>query len=70
MSRYINRDCFARTTLMRDTERANGSTCSWCGNVRKGNRLYRYRVENDGGRDHSDNRLFCSLDCRNTFYGG
>jgi len=65
---YINRDPFAREELHRKSVQVSHQTCAWCGNVRRGSRLFRYRVESDGGRKSEDSKLFCSLDCRRSFY--
>lgn len=47
MNVLISRDPFARQELHRETIDAMGDTCSWCGNVRKGNKLYVYYTERE-----------------------
>lgn len=65
------RDPFSRTEL--HSERIyTPASCAWCGNARNtrdGARyLYRFRIETDAGRIIEDNHLFCSRECRQTFY--
>lgn len=71
----ISRDPFAREELHRETVRPKmleayyGTYgCAWCGGTNAAGTLYRYRVETDGGREHVDDRTFCSVACRRTFY--
>jgi hypothetical protein len=64
---YVSRDPFARTELHRERENT-GETCAWCGQVKRGKYLYRYRVETDGGRKFEDTKLFCSVQCRRDYF--
>lgn len=70
MSRLISRDPFARTELHRETIDAVGltSTCSWCGNCRKGNKLFVYFTESDSGKRHNHNGQFCSKGCHDDYH--
>jgi hypothetical protein len=69
MTRLISRDPFARSELHRETIDAMGSTCSWCGQVRVGDKLYVYWTESDsrGGR-RTHNGQFCSIGCHNSYH--
>ncbi len=58
---YRNRDPFARRTLIGREVPANGQTCAWCGNVRKGGKLIQFRMEPDSGRPYDFPQLFCSV---------
>jgi hypothetical protein len=65
---YISRDPFARSELHRELVGAGNSTCDWCGSVRKGNKLYKYRTEPDAGRANEHKGLFCSKSCHDTYH--
>lgn len=67
---YVSRDPFARVELHRETVSTTAAVtgCAWCGFARKGGKLYRYRVESDGGRVSEDSHLFCSKSCRTDYY--
>ena len=67
---YISRDPFARQELHRETVEPGYVVkgCAWCGGLNAHGKLYRYRIETDGGRSHSDDRVFCSVGCRHIFY--
>lgn len=67
MTAQINRDPFARETLFRETKTVHSATCAWCGNVRKGNKLFHYWTETDGGRKYPDSEMYCSLNCRRAY---
>lgn len=64
----INRDPFAREELHRETVDSMGVTCSWCGSVRKDNKLYVYYTETDGGRRHTHNGSFCCKSCHDAYH--
>lgn len=65
----IKRDPFARTELHRATvSPREGETCQWCGHLNGHGKLFRYRIESDGGRTSLDANLFCSLSCRNAYF--
>ena len=65
---YISRDPFARSELHRETVDAGNATCDWCGSVRKGNKLYEYRTESDGGRTFPHEGLFCCKSCHDDYH--
>jgi len=67
---YINRDPFARQEMHRETVpgRANWANCAWCGGLNAHGKLYRYRIETDGGRVWPDDKVFCSIGCRRIYY--
>lgn len=58
----ISRDPFARLTLVRECE-DGPEGCAWCGQTRKGKRLFRYGWEQDSGQIHWHRRRFCSVGC-------
>jgi len=76
---YVKRDPFAREEIHKTRER--DGQCAWCGQVdpqsspesraRRSNpplhRIYRFRVETDGGRTSEDRTTFCTLSCRKAF---
>lgn len=68
----LNHDPFARTSTIRASV-ATHRACDWCGQRRKSGRLFCYRVRGDGALRpqipmRSSDKLFCSLDCAQTFY--
>lgn len=71
MSKYINRNPFARETVMSDRV-YGGDTCKWCGSfgqTKTGRKyVFRYSIHSDGGKVSKDRYLFCSWDCRNTYH--
>lgn len=71
--RYLRRDPSAREELYRVLV-YTAKVCAWCGQYRqtpKGRRyLYLYGVEMDSGRRYDDGKAFCSLGCRQAYYGG
>jgi hypothetical protein len=71
MSKQVRRDPFARETVMSDRV-YGGATCQWCGGFGRTKTqrkyLHRYSLHSDGGRVSADKYLFCSWDCRNTYY--
>ena len=69
MSRLISRDPFARQELHRETIDAQGQTCSWCGNVAKGKKLFVYYTERDSIRPNrrTHNGAFCCKSCFNDY---
>jgi hypothetical protein len=63
----IARDPFARHDVIRRKESArHGRT--WCGQKRKGCTLFRYGVWSDGGRQHWQDELFCSVRCMRSWH--
>lgn len=70
----VTRDPFAREEIHK--ERVKEGECAWCGACDPGgndngaavHKLYRFRVETDGGRTRVDGRVFCSKSCRESFY--
>ena len=70
---YVSRDPYAREELHR--QREAGAECAWCDAVDRDSpngrraKVYRYRVETEGGRTFEDRKTFCSLSCRKA-YGG
>lgn len=66
----INHDPFGRFSTMRTSERAEGHTCDWCGNVRRGGFLFRYGTwPDDRAYIGWDSHLFCSVGCYRTYHG-
>ena len=65
---YNSRDPFARSELHRETVDARNASCSWCGQVRKGGKLYSYRTETDRGSKFVHPGLFCCKGCHDTYY--
>lgn len=72
----VSRDPFARQELHKTREK-NGE-CAWCGQLdpahprafegkRPLRRIYRYRVESDGGRTFEDRHTFCTKACREAY---
>lgn len=68
----FGRDPFARTERTRQTVFQEGASCAWCGakpDTHTGRRyLYRYGTETDAGRRYMDDRLFCCVSCRDSYY--
>lgn len=69
MSRLISRDPFARTELHRESIKAYGQECSWCGSSRSDGTLYVYYTERDGIRANrrTHNGQFCSKPCHDSY---
>lgn len=76
--RYLSRDPFARTTLLRAVVRplVFGQDCRWCGGVRRTSRagepfLFRYGTEPDAIRSRVDWHTgeFCSKACHDAYHG-
>ncbi len=64
----ISRDPFARESLQRSIE--HEGSCAWCGSTRRNGSVFRYGVNrDDNGRTSWDAKVFCSLSCRNAYYG-
>ena len=70
MSKVISRDPFARVELIREIVHLGeltGPTCEWCGCAGKFNKsgrtLFRYSYEDDSGRRHFNEKLFCCVSC-------
>ncbi len=70
MSRLINRDPFARQELHREVIDSYGSDCSWCGQTRKGGKLYVYYTERDGLQNNrrTHNGAFCCKGCHDAYH--
>jgi hypothetical protein len=68
----VRRDPFARMTMYRKVVFAFLKSCAWCGRFRKTPRLFCYGWEQDGINTQIewDKHLFCSIECRDTFYRG
>lgn len=65
----IRRDPFARTELHREiVSCCTGGSCSWCGQVRKGKKLFVYSTHHDGGRVEHHRGLFCSKSCHDSYH--
>jgi hypothetical protein len=62
----VRRDPFARQELHKAPV---WGTCAFCGGSNRYGKVWRYRVENDGGRTNEDQRVFCCVGCREAFYG-
>lgn len=71
MSRLIYRDSFARQEMHREVIPAIGRTCTWCGQVRKGDKLYIYWTELDAVQSNrrNHNGQFCSIGCYDDYHG-
>ena len=63
----INRDPFARSTLMREVINTRIFTCRWCGSNHHG-RLFAYVVQSDDGRKWPLRGLFCSVGCMRIYH--
>ena len=63
----IARDSFARHDMIRRKESAMQG-CAWCGQKRRSSTLFRYGVWNDGGRQHWQDELFCSVGCMRSYH--
>lgn len=76
---YVSRDPFAREELHKSREK--DAMCVWCGRRdlpedhaapalchHTHGKVYRFRIEMDGGRFHEDSRTFCSCSCRRSYY--
>ena len=65
----IRRNPFARAEIHRDVVKTTGKvTCRWCGQKRKSNNLFAYRVETDGGKSHTCHGLFCRNSCFDAYH--
>ena len=73
----IERDPFARQELHAERIKSPATDCALCGSCRQSWRngkpgkwwLYQFRTEHDGGRVDQEQKLFCSLACREAYYG-
>ena len=67
----VSRDPFAREDIVRETVETSGS-CKWCGNTRRGGKLFHYGVQPDSinGRVNWIDGLFCGISCMRTYHGG
>jgi hypothetical protein len=64
MATQVNRDPFARMSLMREKYEGNQS-CAWCGQKAK----FTYHWKDDSNRpNYSSSRPFCSVSCYRTYY--
>jgi hypothetical protein len=63
----VARDPFARHDVIRRTETARNG-CASCGQRRRGDRLFRYGIWSDGGRQHWQDELFCSAGCMRSYH--
>ena len=66
---FIFRDPFAREELHRDQVRATPKGCWFCGMLNYLGKLYRYRVETDGGRVNPIKGEFCCKGCMKAYHG-
>ena len=65
----VSRDPFARQELHRATVTPyHKSGCDWCGQTRKGGKLFRYSYESDGGRKFATKGEFCSVSCFRSYH--
>ena len=64
----IARDSFARHDVIRRQEPAVTGGCAWCGGHNRNGTLFRYGVWNDGGRQHWQDELFCSVRCMRSYH--
>lgn len=71
-TRELQRDPFARETLVRRVVTVIDEECSECGQTTayygRDDKLFRYGVSSDGGTEHWDPILFCSRRCRRHYY--
>ena len=65
----ISRDPFAREELVRQTV-ASQSGCDWCGQHRKGGKLFQYGTDRDDRpyRPNWHKGLFCSKPCHDDYH--
>ena len=71
--KQVSRDPFVRHDVIRRNVQVYGShTCANCGQVRgrRNKYLYQYGIWHDGGRMGWADKLFCSIDCKRSYYGG
>jgi hypothetical protein len=66
----INRDPFARASLVRRQTSRLISGCDWCGNWNGYGKLFEYGTEPDSLRNDIfwHKGLFCSLQCHDTYH--
>ena len=67
MSRIVERNPFARVTLLARRVQNPDTTCYWCGNVRTTRSskpwLYQFFIEPDAGASYDIEHLYCSREC-------
>ncbi len=63
----VNRDPFARVSLVRETVKTADS-CDWCGSTRKSGKLFAYGTDTDGGRLFKHPGKFCSKSCHDAYH--
>jgi len=66
---YVSRDPFAREELHREKVKTSKG-CDWCGQTRKGGKLFAYHIEPDGilCRKNPIKGLFCSVGCMRAYH--
>ena len=66
----VSRDPFAREDIVRETVETS-NTCDWCGNMRRGGKLFRYGIQPDSinGRVNWIDGLFCNIGCMRSYHG-
>jgi hypothetical protein len=64
----IARDPFARYDLIRRQEPPVTGGCAWCGGHNWTGKLFRYGTWSDGGRQHWQDKLFCSVGCMRSYH--
>ena len=72
--KLVSRDPYCREELCRESVPVfHGIDCAWCGSVRTSAAgklsLYRYWIEQDGGRVVGIPKLFCSVGCMRAYHG-
>lgn len=69
MPRQLERDPFARATLLMDTRKNRlGADCRWCGTVPKFMKWFWWERDDRPG-DHSEGHGFCSIACWTAYHG-
>lgn len=68
--REIFHDAFARFAQVRVTKKVKNADCAFCGNTNRKGNLYLYGIEYDDKPSviHWDNKSFCSIECRRSYY--
>jgi hypothetical protein len=61
----VSRDPFAREEIHKKPVRG---TCAECGGQNRHGKVWKFRVETDGGRSFEIDQEFCSKSCMETFH--
>jgi hypothetical protein len=64
----IARDPFARHDVIRRQEAPGAGGCACCRGHNHNGKLWRYGIWSDGGRQHWQGELFCSVGCMRSYH--